>query len=120
MEGSRRRGIKDTPSPQPPAASKLTVKPRRNRRRQEPMWSRVPRPRAIANACGRALRRSLSAAAAVAAIAALGGSAYAGYRFVTTSPRFAIEQIAIRGTHHLAADELRAVLPVQLGDNVFA
>src|SRR5882672_3225440 len=124
MEGSRRKGIKETPSSQPPAASKLTFK--RNRRRPEP-WPRVGdetrarlAARAITDACGRALRRALPGAAALAVLAAIGGSAYAGYRFVTTSSRFAIETIAIIGTRQLSADQLRAVLPVQPGDNIFA
>jgi cell division protein FtsQ len=84
------------------------------------VWTRLPRPRAIADACGRALRRSLPAVAAVAAIAMLSGVAWTGHRWVTTSSRFAIADIAIRGTHQVGADELRAALPVRAGDNVFA
>ena len=84
------------------------------------MWTRLPKPRAIADACGRALRRSLPAVAAVAAIAALGGAAWAGRRWVTTSSRFAIADVVVRGAHQVGADELRGALPVRAGDNVFA
>jgi hypothetical protein len=80
----------------------------------------VPPPATIADACGRALRRGLPAIIAGAIVMALGGSAYAGYRFVTTSPRFAITQITVQGNHRLATEEIRAALPVAPGDNVFA
>jgi cell division protein FtsQ len=38
---------------------------------------------------------------------------------VTTSPRFAITTIELRGNAHISSDELRARLPIHLGDNVF-
>jgi cell division protein FtsQ len=88
------------------------------------MWSRVralrPQPKAMADACGRALRRSLPAIAAMCALAVIGGGLWLGYRFVTSSPRFAIEEIQIHGAHRLSVDELRDALPVHAGDNVFS
>lgn len=83
------------------------------------MWSRLPEPQAIADACGRLVRRSLRALAAVVAVAALGGSAWAGYRWLVSSPRFAITAITVEGTHRVDPDELRAALPIRPGDNVF-
>jgi cell division protein FtsQ len=53
-------------------------------------------------------------------IGAIGGTAWAGYRFVTTSTRFAISAIDVHGNHHITADQVRAALPVAIGDNVFA
>ena len=53
-------------------------------------------------------------------LGAIGGTAWAGYRFVTTSPRFAIDDITVRGNHRLTVDQIRAELPVHVGDNVFA
>jgi cell division protein FtsQ len=79
----------------------------------------MPRPTAIADACGRALRRSLPGIAALCVLAALGSFLWLGHRFVTTSPRFAITEIRIEGTERLTADELRATIPVRVGDNVF-
>jgi cell division protein FtsQ len=38
---------------------------------------------------------------------------------MTGSPRFAITEIAVVGARHVDADELRAQLPIQPGDNVF-
>jgi cell division septal protein FtsQ len=107
----------------PPASSRLTLKPRGNRRvpkAPKSAWARVPKPREIANACGRALRRSLSTIVALGIVGAVGGTAWAGYHFVTTSSRFAITTIEIHGAHHLDADRVRADLPVRVGDNVFA
>jgi len=103
----------------PPPSSRLTLRGRKNRRRPEPLWSRVPPPRAIADACGRALRRSVPATLAACALLGLAGAIWLGYRFVTTSSRYAITEIEIRGAHRLSADEVRAALPVALGDNVF-
>lgn len=84
------------------------------------MWSRLPPPSALADACGRMLRRSLPAAAALAALAVLGGALWAGYRWLTRSPRFAITEIAVQGAHHVDPDALRARLPIRIGDNAFA
>jgi cell division protein FtsQ len=106
--------------PQPPASSRLTVKPRPNRRRPSSLWSRVPKPAAVADACGRALRRSLPALAGAGVLAALGGSAWAGYRFVTTSDRFAIAHVTIEGNRQLSDDQIAALVPARMGDNVFA
>lgn len=120
MDRSRRQGTNggraDTG---PPASSRLTVRKHKNRRRQGSVWSRLPKPYTIADACGRAVRRSLPALAAVAAIGATGGGLVAGHRWLTSSPRFAITEIAVRGTHHVDPDELRSELPVHIGDNVF-
>jgi cell division protein FtsQ len=80
----------------------------------------MPKPAAIADACGRALRRGLPAIIAGAILVAVGGTAYAGYRFVTTSNRFAITQITIQGNRHLSTEQIRGILPVEPGDNVFA
>lgn len=84
------------------------------------MWLRLPKPGAIADACGRAVRRSLSTVAAVIAIGAVVGGIWAGCRWLTTSPRFAITAITIQGAHHVDPDDLRAALPIRPGDNVFA
>jgi cell division septal protein FtsQ len=83
------------------------------------MWARLPKPPAIADACGRALRRSLAPAAAVAVLGAIGGAMWAGYHWISTSPRFAIAAITIQGTRHVDPDDLLAALPIRVGDNVF-
>ncbi len=121
MDRSRRAGAKEK-RPEPPASSRLTVKARPNRRKptqRGSLWSRLPKPGAIADACGRALRRSLPALIGMLVIAAIGGTAWAGYRFVTTSPRFAITTIEVKGNHVLTPDQIRAAVPVRMGDNLF-
>jgi cell division protein FtsQ len=104
----------------PPASSRLILRRARNRRRPGSLWSRLPRPGAIADACGRAARRSLPAAAAVAALAILAGGLWTGHRWITHSPRFAIEDIAVHGAHRVDPGQLRAALPIHAGDSVFA
>ena len=104
----------------PPATSRLTLRPGRNRRVTKSEPARRVDVRAIADACGRALRRSLTTIVALIVVSAIGGTAWAGYRFVLTSSRFAVTTIAIPGAQRLDVDELRAALPVHAGDNVFA
>lgn len=118
MDRSQRGGAKETP--RPPAASRLTFRGKKNRKKPGSIWSRLPRPAQLADGCGRMLRRSAPAAIGLAIVAAIGGTAWAGYHFVTTSPRFAITTIEVRGNHHLSTDQIRAELPARAGDNVFA
>jgi len=120
MDRSRRQGANGArPATTPPALSRLTVRKHKNRRRPGSLWSRLPKSGAIADACGRAVRRALPAAAAVAVLGAASGGVWASYRWLTTSPRFAITAITVQGTHRVTADDLRAALPVRVGDNVF-
>ena len=122
MDRSRRLGT--TPNDASvPAASRLTVRNKKNRRRMAPpasLWSRVPRPRAVADACGRLVRRSVPALAVAGVVAVLAGGVWLGQRFITTSPRFAITDIQIHGTSQLTAEDVRAALPIAIGDNIFA
>lgn len=118
--GARGRAPAEAPPPAPPpSSSRLTLRPRKNRRRPASLWARAPRPRALADACGRALRRSLPALVATCAVLGAGAAIWLGYQFVTTSSRYAITSIEIHGARRLAADEVRAALPVAAGDNVF-
>jgi cell division protein FtsQ len=100
----------------------LTVKARANRRKPAPrgsLWSRLPKPQMIADACGRALRRSLPALIGIGVIGTVGGTAWAGYRFVTTSSQFAITTIEVNGVQQLTVDQVRSLVPAHIGDNVF-
>jgi cell division protein FtsQ len=119
MDRSRRQGPSARPATAPPPSSRLTVR-KKNRRRPGSVWSRLPRPGVIADACGRALRRALPAMIAVVALGVAAGTVWGCYRWVTTSPRFAIAAIEIRGNTHVPDGELRARVPLRLGDNVFA
>ncbi|MBK9034735.1 MAG: FtsQ-type POTRA domain-containing protein [Myxococcales bacterium] len=98
----------------------MTLRPGRgNRRARTPLRERVPAPREVVDACGRALRR---VAPAVAALALIGGVAEAGrygYRWLTTSPRFAVAAVEVNGEATLTEDAVRARLPFGVGDNIF-
>jgi cell division septal protein FtsQ len=125
MERSRSTGDasparREPPAGKSPRASRLTLRPRKNRKRAVALWERVPRPAQVADACGRALRRVLPALVAVAVGLVLAGTAWAGYRFATHSPRFAITEIAVHGNQHLSADHIRGEIAARPGDNVFA
>ena len=97
----------------------MVLRKRTNRRRAAPLRSRLPGPRQIADACGRAVRRAVPAMLAVVGIAAVGGGAWATHRFLTHSPRFAVTRIDVRGTRVLDPDQVRARLPFRPGANVF-
>ncbi len=79
----------------------------------------MPAPRMVADACGRAVRRSIPTALAGAAIATVACGAWLGYRFVTTSPRFAINEITITGNHRVTTADALAELGFHTGDNIF-
>lgn len=118
MDRSPRREQRDAEGASPPTSSRLTVR-KKNRRRPTSLWSRVPRPRQVADACGRAIRRGVPAIVATVAIVGLGSGLWLGYRFVTTSDRFAIDHIEVRGADRLSVDQVKAAMPLAIGDNVF-
>ncbi len=100
-----------------PRVSRLVLRP--NRKTTQPLVARLLRPRDAIEGCGRALRRAAPALATVAVLATIGGGLALGHHFLTTSPRFAIAHIEVRGSTVLSADEVRALLPISRGDNVF-
>lgn len=122
MARSRPGAATEPAAAAPPSSSRLTMRARKNRRRAPAptLWSRLPPPRALADACGRAVRRSLPALVGSAALSALVAGGWCAYHFVTTSPRFAITDVEIRGTLHESPEALIARLPVHIGDNAFA
>ena len=126
MERSRGPGRRLTPGASSrrrvaARASRLTFRPRKNRKKAGSLWSRLPRPAQVADACGRALRRSVPALVAVAVGLAIGGTAWAGYRFVTTRRGSRSPTIEVRGNHHLTTDAgPRRAAGSRVGDNVFA
>jgi POTRA domain, FtsQ-type/Cell division protein FtsQ len=102
-----------------PARSRIVLrKPRRNRRVTAARL--LPPAGEVLDACGRALRRCAPALVGLAMIAAFGGAAALSHRWVTTSTRFAIGAIDVRGTAQLAPAAVAELLPVHLGDNMFA
>lgn len=102
-----------------PAASRIVLrKAKRNRRLPSPQ--RFPPVKQIIDACGRAMRRGAPALIGLVLVAGFGGAAALSHRWVTTSPRFAIQSIEIRGNRMVAAEAISELLPVQVGDNMFA
>lgn len=100
-----------------PRVSRLVLRP--NRRRTSPLVARLPRPREALDACGRAVRRAAPALATTAILAAVGAGLTLGHDFLTTSRRFAVADVEVRGSTVLTADEVRALLPFSRGDNIF-
>ncbi len=102
-----------------PSASRLTVRARKNRKRATSWSGSLPSAKSLVDGCGRLVRRALPAAITLTLAGGLGAGGYLGYRIVTTSSRFAITAIEIRGATHVDAGKLRARLPTHVGDNVF-
>ncbi|HVK71804.1 MAG TPA: FtsQ-type POTRA domain-containing protein [Kofleriaceae bacterium] len=97
--------------------SRLVLRP--NRKRTSPLIARLPTAREAIDGCGRALRRAVPAMIALLCAGTIGAGGWLGWRFLTTSPRFAVTAIEVRGAHAVPADELRALLPFAPGVNVF-
>lgn len=123
MDRSRQRGGGGPGSDDArvPRVSRLTIRTVKNgnRRQRVPLRDRLPPPRQIVDACGRALRRVGPSVLALALIAAIGAAGWFGYRWITTTPRFAVATIEVRGNHAVDADDVRARLPFAPGANIF-
>ena len=100
-----------------PRNSRIVLRPNKRRR---PLRERLPRPGAIVDGCGRALKRAAPSMLALVAVGAVGGGVWGVHHWLTTSPRFAVATITVRGSHVLADDDVRALLPFHAGDNVFS
>jgi cell division septal protein FtsQ len=103
--------------PRLPRVSRLVLRP--NKKRTSPLVARLPRPREAVDACGRALRRGAPALVTIAALSLIAGGLAFGHRFLTTSHRFAISEVEVHGSTVLTADEVRELLPIHRGDNIF-
>jgi cell division protein FtsQ len=97
--------------------SRLVLRP--NKKRTSPLVARLPRPREAVDACGRALRRGAPVLVTIAALSIIAGGLAFGHRFLTTSHRFAISEVEVRGSTVLTADEVRELLPFRRGDIIF-
>lgn len=93
-------------------------KPKSNRKIQS-VWSRLGSPRVLAGQVWAVAKRLRMAVVAAALVAAAGTATWFGYRFLTTSPRFAISTIEIDGNQKLSNAEIIAAMPLQLGENIF-
>jgi cell division protein FtsQ len=125
MERSRRQpsGAKRAarrPVSAPPASRLSLGSPGKNRRKAAPLLERLPRPSDIADGCGRLVRRAAPGLIGAGALAVLAGGGWLGQHFVTTSARFAIDAVEVRGTTRLDPESVRALVPAHVGDNVFA
>lgn len=92
---------------------------RRNRKRARPIWRRLPDLGAALPKLGKALRRALPSLVAAALTAAIVAGGYYGYRFVTTSERFAVEAIDVRGQETLSDERISTILDGVVGTNIF-
>ena len=92
---------------------------RRNRKRTGPIWRQLPDLRALAFALGRAVRHAVPGLIAITVIAGVCTGAYFGYQFVTTSERFAVAAIEIRGHKTLSDERISTILGVAPGVNIF-
>lgn len=102
-----------------PALSRIVLRKSRGNRRVG-STRRLPAPRQAADACGRALRRMAPALVGALLVGVFGATAALSYRWITSSPRFAITAIELRGNHMVADDALTELLPVRSGDNMFS
>ena len=93
-------------------------KPKSNRKIQS-VWSRLGSPRALAGQVWAIAKRLRMAAVAAVLVAAAGTATWFGYKFLTTSPRFAIRTIEIEGNQKLSNAQIIAAMPLRVGENIF-
>lgn len=65
------------------------------------------------------LRRALPALIVLAVTTLVAAGSYLGYRFITTSDRFAVRVIEVRGNAQVSVEEIKARMGVVPGDNIF-
>ncbi len=59
-------------------------------------------------------------AAVVAAVAVAAGLGYGGYRWITTTPLFSLQEVVVEGNHHLGRERIEEILGVHRGDNLIS
>ena len=92
---------------------------RRNRRRLAPIWRRLPDLRQSLVRLRHLARRALPGFIAAACITGLGLGAYYGYQFITTSERFAVQHIEVRGNQTISDERISTMLAIEPGENIF-
>lgn len=101
---------------------------RRNRKRNAPLWRRLP---SLAQSGAEALpglfrrlgthtRRCLPGLVALFGTAAVLAGLWLGHHFLTTSSHFAIRVIEVRGNRALTPAAVKAQMGIQEGHNIFA
>jgi cell division protein FtsQ len=94
-------------------------RPSSNRKRRAALLARLPRPSQLAGRAAAGLRKNLGAVVALVVVAAVSAGAFAAYRWVNSSPRFAVASIEVRGNRRLAAAPIADRLAAARGHNVF-
>lgn len=94
-------------------------RPRHNRRRPEPLWRRMPPARVVGRAALGGVRRALPALLLGSLVAGSGAAGYTGFRWLTSSPRFAAQHLELRGLDRLDPEQVREGLRGALGVNLF-
>lgn len=92
---------------------------RRNRKRSAPIWRRIPDFRGLAGQIGRGLRHIVPGLVAVAITAGVALGGYYGYRFVTTSERFAVKVVEVRGNQTVSDERISTILDIDPSENIF-
>jgi cell division septal protein FtsQ len=92
----------------------------RKLRQRRPLRARLPSPRAVRRAMWRGLTAAAPTLFALGVIGVLGTAAGLGYRWLTTSPRFALRDVTVTGNARVAAEEILRRGGVTLGQNVFS
>jgi cell division protein FtsQ len=90
-----------------------------NRRKRAPLRERLPSRSAVRGALRRSLRAMLPATLTLAVLGGVVGSVAIGYRWATTSSRFALAELDVRGIAALSPDDVRRALAPAMGQNLF-
>lgn len=106
-----------TPTPLP--ARRRRASSTQNRRRPVPLRERLPSRGTLRSALARGGRAALPTALTLAVLGGVAGSLALGYRWLTTSPRFALAELDVRGAAELGEVDVRRALAPAMGQNLF-
>lgn len=84
-----------------------------------PLSARLPDRGQVRALFGRAGRAALPGLLTLAGLAAIAGAGLFGYRWLTSSPRFALAGLEVRGARELTTADVAAALGPAMGENLF-
>lgn len=106
-------------TPTPPVVRRRRASSSSNRRRPVPLLERLPSRATLRERLGRAGRAMLPGALTLVALGGVCGSVALGYRWLTSSPRFALAELDVRGAATLGEADVRSALTPAMGQNLF-
>ncbi len=95
------------------------IRRRRRNRKVRSLRSRLPSPREVGERAVALAKRGIPIWIALGAVAVVSTALWLGYAWLTSSERFEVRALQVRGAEHLADDAVRTIAAVPPSANVF-